>query len=239
MATPESIPWKRISAESLAIVASILLAFAIDAWWNQRQDRESEQIALAGLLSDFRSSRGELAERLQYLEEARHSFRGFLLATPEEIERLPEAAVAQIPNQLSASATFDPYLGTLEAITADGRLGLVRSSNVRELLSKWAKIVGDSREDTLLVQSSSFRVSTATEAFGGPFLSGRLEGSGSPAAEIFPHATPAIVAELRRSPTFVGVARSHQRVVSYYLNELRNLMALLDELVIALEGNIQ
>ena len=31
------IPWPRIAAESAAIIASILLAFWIDAWWEGRQ----------------------------------------------------------------------------------------------------------------------------------------------------------------------------------------------------------
>ena len=36
MAKSEDIPWKRLTAEAIAIVASILLAFWIDAWWEQR-----------------------------------------------------------------------------------------------------------------------------------------------------------------------------------------------------------
>ena len=239
MAISSSIPWSRIFVEAGAIVISILLAFSIDTWWDQRQDRESEQIALISLLSDFRSSRGELESRLQYLESAREAFRDFVSATPDELERLPDTTVAEIPTLLGTSATFEPNLTTLEAITADGRLGLLRNVEVRELLSRWRKKVGDSQEDTMRVLSSSFRVGTAMEPFGGPFLSPRLEATGAPASDIFPSATPLVVAELRRSPSFVGVARSHQVVVSYYVSELRGSLALLDELMSALEANIQ
>jgi hypothetical protein len=35
----ESVRWRIF--EALAIVASILLAFAIDAWWEERQERQS------------------------------------------------------------------------------------------------------------------------------------------------------------------------------------------------------
>ena len=34
-----SIPWPRILAEGVAIVVSILLAFGIQAWWEDSQDR--------------------------------------------------------------------------------------------------------------------------------------------------------------------------------------------------------
>jgi hypothetical protein len=33
-----TVPWKHIAVEAAAIVASILLAFAIDAWWDARAE---------------------------------------------------------------------------------------------------------------------------------------------------------------------------------------------------------
>jgi hypothetical protein len=39
MRDANSIHWKRLYVEAAAIVASILLAFVIDAWWEQRQQR--------------------------------------------------------------------------------------------------------------------------------------------------------------------------------------------------------
>ena len=48
MATPQ-IPWARVLVEGVVIVASILLAFGIDAWWEQRQDREEERRILQAL----------------------------------------------------------------------------------------------------------------------------------------------------------------------------------------------
>ncbi len=38
MVIDKDIPWKRILVEAAAIVASILLAFAIDAWWETRRE---------------------------------------------------------------------------------------------------------------------------------------------------------------------------------------------------------
>ena len=38
MVIDKNIPWKRILVEAAAIVASILLAFAIDAWWETRRE---------------------------------------------------------------------------------------------------------------------------------------------------------------------------------------------------------
>jgi len=40
------IPWRRVFVEGGVIVGSILLAFGIDAWWERRQEREREIVAL-------------------------------------------------------------------------------------------------------------------------------------------------------------------------------------------------
>ena len=49
----QNIPWKRIAVEAAAIVGSILWAFAIDAWWDDHQDRQREMEILEGLLVEF------------------------------------------------------------------------------------------------------------------------------------------------------------------------------------------
>jgi len=54
MATLRDIQWLRIGTESLAIVGSILLAFAIDAWWDEHTREDRESVLLSGLLEDLR-----------------------------------------------------------------------------------------------------------------------------------------------------------------------------------------
>ena len=239
MTTNENIAWKRLSVEAAAIVGSILLAFSIDAWWEDRQDREFEQIALSGLLNDFQASRQELTRRLQTLESARNIFRDFLATSPEDLERISQSAAQQIANQINAGATFDPYMGTLNAITADGRLALVQNRNIRELLSRWTKSIDDSSEDAIYTRSSGNRVERAMEPHGGPFYSNYLGRSGPPASEIFPRATPSIVADLRRDFSFVSIARTHQAAISYYLIALRNSEMILDDVIRVLEQNVR
>jgi len=50
------VPWLRIGAESVAIIGSILLAFAIDAAWDSRLERAEEQAYLAALQVQFDES---------------------------------------------------------------------------------------------------------------------------------------------------------------------------------------
>jgi hypothetical protein len=45
--------WKRLAAEALAIIVSILFAFAIDAWWDDRKSSRDERILLQSLVEDL------------------------------------------------------------------------------------------------------------------------------------------------------------------------------------------
>lgn len=55
MRTNQAIPWKRISVEGVAIVASILLAFAIDAWWTEKTERDRTGELLEALEAEWAS----------------------------------------------------------------------------------------------------------------------------------------------------------------------------------------
>jgi hypothetical protein len=62
MTETQNIPWKRLSVEAAAIVASILLAFAIDAWWGDSQRDEAERVVLQTLLEDLRVKKALLGD---------------------------------------------------------------------------------------------------------------------------------------------------------------------------------
>jgi hypothetical protein len=60
---PRSLSWLRIFVQGAVIVGSILLAFAIDAAWDVRQDRVQEVAYLGGILVDLRSDSTDLVDR--------------------------------------------------------------------------------------------------------------------------------------------------------------------------------
>jgi hypothetical protein len=56
-------PWSRLLAEGTVIVLSILLAFAIDAWWSERQSRDDFDSLLEFLVTDVLADADEMAAR--------------------------------------------------------------------------------------------------------------------------------------------------------------------------------
>ena len=57
MTETQNIPWKRTAVEAAAIVASILLAFAIDAGWQEYVEDQRERQVLNALLDDFETTK--------------------------------------------------------------------------------------------------------------------------------------------------------------------------------------
>ena len=69
------IPWPRIFAEGAAIVVSILLAFWIQAWWQERVDRADESASLARLGRDLDDDILDLDGNLEQARKGLHAAR--------------------------------------------------------------------------------------------------------------------------------------------------------------------
>ena len=46
----------RLVAEGLVVIASILIAFALDAWWDRQAERRVEEAHLHALRSDYQQN---------------------------------------------------------------------------------------------------------------------------------------------------------------------------------------
>ena len=66
----DEIPWLRMFVEGTAIVVSILLAFAIAAWWEGRGQLQEEQSILIGLQAEFEDVQTRLNARQNTIELA-------------------------------------------------------------------------------------------------------------------------------------------------------------------------
>lgn len=139
---PRQIPWARLLVESVLIVLSILLAFGIDAWWDNRGDRRREASALVGLKQDFeghlsrvRTHQTRFHNRLQSADE--------VLAT---IGPSASAASASTIKAIAIVGIADPVSfqgGTLETLVKTSGLSLLRDSQLRTELIRWSQAIED------------------------------------------------------------------------------------------------
>jgi len=232
MTDPRIIPWKQIAIEAAAIVVSILLAFAIDAWWAEKKERDIEHEALQALRSDFIASREQMAVVLRGLEGARTNFARFQSATPAELTEIDPDAIRPILTGLVKNHTFDPVAATLNALANDGRLGLISDPQLLGHLSKWQRDLDNIEDISFELRAESVLVRRAMQIHGGPFS----RWSRSPDdLKVLPRADGETLANLRQDVEFMGTARSHQYALVIYLMELHLLAETLDSTVESLD----
>lgn len=141
------ISWSRIVAEGVAIVASILLAFTIDAWWHDRQLRQEEQQVLQGLKGEFLLIR-EVLERslnnhLQDLESVERLLFTIENGPSNNAGRIVEAGLLEMVTPV----TTDIGNGVLEALLSSGRLDTLTNGALRANLAAWSSVIGDLWDD--------------------------------------------------------------------------------------------
>jgi hypothetical protein len=222
------IPWKTITVEAAAIVLSILLAFAIDAWWAEKKDSEVEHVALLALHSDFTKSREQLTNVILSLESARTDFARFQSINTTELIEIDPGAIRSFLTALVKNHTFDPVTATLDALANDGRLGLISDAQLLAQLSIWQRQLDGINEISFELRAESVRVRRAMEQFGGPFA--RWE-RGADGLSVLPLADSETMMNLRRDEEFMGTTRSHQYALAVYLYQLHRLAGTLDSIV--------
>ncbi len=232
MAEHRNIPWTTISVEAVAVVMSILLAFAIDAWWTERKESEVEHVALLALRDDFMASREQLATVLQSLETARADYARFESATVAELIAHDIHTNRQILTALVKNHTFDPVTATLDALANDGRLALISDAKLLARLSHWQRSLDNLEDISFELRAESVRVRRAMEQHGGPFARWQQRVDDPIVLQQVDGAT---MANMRRDADFIGTTVSHQYALSIYLKSLYKLAANLDLIVTSLD----
>lgn len=155
MATTASrIPWIRIGAESVAIIASILLAFAIDAWWEQR----IEHIRSDAQLGTISNELIEVELRLTRLDER---LVGLRQAVSDLLRHVgPETPLESMDSLVSLvdlsfrAAKIELPTGSMQALLASGELSNIANHELKALLASWPTEVSRLRNQSGLLEEN-------------------------------------------------------------------------------------
>jgi hypothetical protein len=158
------IPFLRLVAEGVTIVASILLAFGIDAWWDQRKDSAEEHEVLIGLEADFFDLRTRLSQWDTYNRTGVRLLDQFL---SDSVARLDRAAADSAFFYVVLVNVLDQG-GPLEALMASGRLELIQNREIRLRLAKWPDWLEDIHTNDLSRRETAHHVSQFLTTRGWP-----------------------------------------------------------------------
>jgi hypothetical protein len=153
MTETQKINWKRLSVEAAAIVGSILLAFAIDAWWQDREERGEEQVLLEALHAEFRANEEFLASFSDSVTAASQGIGAVSQMTEAE---LASAMSDEILDWIRRPFTAELQVGTIEGALGTERVGLIRSSELRSALGRYQALRAEMGEiESVLLRLSA------------------------------------------------------------------------------------
>ncbi len=230
------IPWLRVFVEGVVIVGSILLAFGIQAWWDERQERADESLLLSGLQADFEALRPSLLDRL---ERTQRQERGGQLLRDRVASFAAEPTLEVADSLILAvvgSPTFRAATGTLDAALASGEIELIRNEEIRSEIRQWRTLLfyaSQNQQGTRQVTDEQVIPLLARDLEIGPYLD--LVGPGPFASwtEIDGHAV------LRPSLELSGAVALRNHYQAFLKENLTILLTHLDRLLALVEAERQ
>jgi hypothetical protein len=139
--------WKRLTIEAAAIVASILLAFAIDASWGELQERQFEKETIQGLLEEYQGHRRSLAVGKKLHLQILRAVASLIQASHRGIYESEEFDVDTAINLLKIPPTTDLGSGVRNALVSSGQIELLSNKQLRYKLAEWKSILDELSDD--------------------------------------------------------------------------------------------
>lgn len=151
MIPTDSAAFRRLVLEAAAIVGSILLAFAIDAWWDEFQDAVDTRENLVDVRMEFLEYEAELERRYELWSDYAGSM-GRLLDVARSGEAPPAVVMDTLLHDLTWASTFDPGTGAVDALIASGRMEFVRSLELRSAVAAWDGVAAEVQDNEVLAR---------------------------------------------------------------------------------------
>jgi len=211
MPNTNNIQWKRISAEGAAIVLSILLAFSIQAWWDDHQDRAEEQGILLGLKSEFEQNLGLIEIELSYRD-----------AVVDSILKIFDASVARtslepdVFDELLGDLTWWQNIaysrGAIDGLLQSGGLSLIENEELRRVLASMPSRYDSTTRSELNDKDTTRNVvipflnsHSSLSQIANTMAKGRPGTGMTPTPPIYPIAEQQDHTALLRDPEFLGI----------------------------------
>lgn len=167
------VPWLRVFVEGVVIVGSILLAFAIDAWWEERQDRSVEEALLTGLIEDLRRDSADYAGFAR-VHDDRVRAADFLLALGGErasasagpTVAITEMTAGQAFRLIGRFARLETVRVSYDQITAAGISDVMSDPELRRMIARYYAAAEDADDVNDFQDAVSQRLELGLREFG-------------------------------------------------------------------------
>ena len=146
MPAAREIPWTRLTAEGIAIVVSILLAFSIEAWWAERVERRAQSVELDRLHDELSEIRRQLD--MESRERSNTAAVQLLEMVEEHVDRdAPLEVPDSILGDLIFYGNFDVATPVLDGTILSGRLDEFDSERFISAVFAWRLAIQEVLEE--------------------------------------------------------------------------------------------
>jgi len=139
--------WKSLTLEAIAIVVSILLAFAIEAWWSERQERQFEQETLKSLLSEFQGHKRQLVVMKELHLKVLRSVVSLISASGRGSFESEAFGVDEALYWATVPATTDLGSGVRDSLISSGQIEVISNKQLRYRLAEWESVLDELKDD--------------------------------------------------------------------------------------------
>jgi len=146
----------RFLIEAFVIVVSILLAFGIDAWWDEQRERSEEAEVLAGLHREFEEYRDVLNRRIELHAEILSAITAVLESTEAGAWVSMDWDMDSAIGRALSPPTTNLGGGVRDALVQAGRLELLSDPTLRERLAAWPGFYEEVLDDEIFARELVF-----------------------------------------------------------------------------------
>jgi hypothetical protein len=144
MPSPLKTRWHSLLAEGLAVLAGVLSAFAIDAWWDARGARLQERSYLSALRDEMVATRGELTAHRELMTGRMRAARDMLsLIANREVVTVSSDTITTLLYQLGPFVNFTPRRAVLDDLINSGGIQLIRADPLRRALAAYERTLAE------------------------------------------------------------------------------------------------
>ncbi len=148
----KDIPWSRIFVEGVAIIVSILLAFAIDAWWADRQERREETHALDVLISDLDLTIEQLTEFQSHAENIVDASLSAYKALADDVIATDRESVSDLVIKSRFRRTMKLPRAAYTNLLSTGDIRFIRDRRLRDSIIQFYQMV---ERNELIIEKNS------------------------------------------------------------------------------------
>src|SRR5262245_9529101 len=134
------VPWRGALVEGFAVLAGVLMAFAIDAWWDSRSDRVREAQYVAAIKAELLGNRQAVNDHIQQMlsdiKDVSHYLNTVVAANAQTVS---DSAIHAMVWNVGPYYAFVPARAAFDDLIASGGLQLIRSDTLRRAIAAYGQ----------------------------------------------------------------------------------------------------